>query len=72
MAIPITRRLADRNYLGDIKEMRVHDLRAEVPNCQIDQIIHARHAVVLSPDSLSEAKREGFDPCGRCIGGSWR
>jgi hypothetical protein len=75
MATPITSRPSNKRYLGNKSKMEVHDLRDEKtgPNqCQIDEIIRARNAVVFSPDTLSQAKAERYDSCRWCIGGSTR
>jgi hypothetical protein len=55
--------------------MEVHDLRNEDKTgggCQIDEIIRAGNAVVFSPDTLDQAKRERYDPCDKCLLGSRR
>jgi hypothetical protein len=52
--------------------MEVHDLRNEKVACQIDAIIRAGHAVVFSPDTLDQARREGYDNCAKCLAGSTR
>jgi len=59
-------------YVGNKNEMEVHDLDKETKNCQIDEIIKARHAVIFDPDSLDEAHRRGYDNGHYCIGGSTR
>lgn len=69
---PIVDRRAPSQYLCNTNSMEVHDLRSEEPQCQIDKIIEARHAVAVDPDTLSQAHREGFDNCAYCIGGSTR
>lgn len=48
----------------------VHDLDNEKANCQIDEIIKARHAKPY--DSLEQAHRDGYDNCAWCLGGSTR
>lgn len=62
----------NKKYLGNNNKMEVHDLDNEKVNCQINEIIRARHAVVFSPDTLDEAHRRGYDNCYYCIGGSKR
>ena len=61
-----------KHYLGNVKTKEVHDLRNETPNCQIDEIIKAGHAVGFMPDTHDEAKRCGYDNGHYCIGGSKR
>lgn len=73
MATSVTAR-PDEQFLGnsDSEHMEVHDLQNENTNCQIDEIINAGNAVVFSPDTLDQAKSEGYDNCSWCIGGSTR
>lgn len=71
MATSVSARPAKR-FLGNTNTTEVHDLDAETANCQIDEIIVAGHAVVFSPDTLAQAKSEGYDACAYCIGGSKR
>ena len=61
-------------YLGNSHRdnMEVHDLYREKPQCQINEIIRAGHAVRFIPDTLDEAHRCGYDNCAYCIGGSTR
>jgi hypothetical protein len=51
-------------------KMEVHDLDNENPQCQIDEIIAAGHAVPFG--SLEEAHSQGYDNCHYCIGESKR
>jgi hypothetical protein len=62
----------DERFLGNTNKMEVHDLHAETTNCQIDEIIGNGHAVVFSPDTLTQAKSERYDPCDHCLSGSTR
>jgi hypothetical protein len=57
-------------YCGNTNEMEVHDLDNEKTQCQIDEIIHAGHAVPFN--SLSDAHSRGYDNCAYCLGGSTR
>ena len=72
MASPITSRPSGKRYLGNNNKKEVHDLQNETTQCQIDEIITARHAVVFSPDTLDQAHSEGYDNGHYCIGGSTR
>ncbi|MBD3375246.1 hypothetical protein GF406_09440 [candidate division KSB1 bacterium] len=63
------RYLGNNNPTGD---REVHDLNNERAQCQIDKIIQNNHAVRFVPDTLSQARKEGFDPCEWCIGGGNR
>lgn len=72
MAIPVRARPTTDRYLGNTNTMEVHDLRNEKAQCQIDEIIHAGHGVVFSPDTLEQAHLEGYDNGAYCIGDSRR
>lgn len=72
MATPTTSRPRNKNFLGNQRTTEVHDLRKERPNCQIDEIVRAGNAVTFTPDTLQRARREGYDNCHWCIGGSTR
>lgn len=61
-----------KRFLGNSRSKEVHDLRNENANCQIDEIIHAGNAVTFTPDSLDQARSEGYDNGHYCIGGSTR
>lgn len=56
-----------RRFLGNSNTMQVHDLDNEQTTCQIDEI-KLEHQVYFTPDTLAEAKRQGYDPCAYCIG----
>lgn len=71
MASPTRVRPTNR-FLGNTNKKEVHDLRSEKPNCQIDAILRAGHGVVFSPDTLTQARSEGYDNCAYCVGGSTR
>lgn len=70
----MTARPTGKGFLGNSSptKMEVHDLRNEKVACQIDAIIRAGHAVVFSPDTLDQARREGYDNCAKCLAGSTR
>ena len=57
-------------YLGNKNNMEVHDLDNEKTNCQIDEIIAARHDVPFN--SLTQAHNEKYDNCAYCLGDSAR
>ena len=61
------------NYLGNNNpqwDREFHYLENENANCQIDEIIRARHDVPLR--SKEEARAKGFDPCAWCMSGESR
>ena len=72
MSTPVYHRPYNKRYLGNVHKMEVHDLKNEQPQCQIDEIVRAGHAVVFTPDTLEQAHKEGFDNGAYCIGGSTR
>lgn len=53
-------------------QMEVHDLLRPKPNCQVEEILRAGHAVAFVPDTLEQAHKEGYDNCAYCIAGSTR
>ena len=62
-------------FCGNKNKKEVHDLDNEDKNpsgCQIDEIIRAGNARTFSPDTLIQARSEGYDNCAKCIGGSRR
>jgi hypothetical protein len=64
-----------KRFLGNTDKKEVHDLDNEkygLNECQIIEIIRAKHAVIFEPDTLEQAHKEGFDNCAYCIGGSKR
>ncbi len=72
MATPVSSRPQDKHFLGNTNTKEVHDLRNEQRECQIDEIIEAGHAVVFTPDTVEQAKAEGYDRGHYCLGGSLR
>ena len=74
MAHPTTSR-GNYRYLGNTNTKEVHDLRNEdtrASGCQVDEILRAGHGVYFIPDSLTQARSEGYDPCAKCLSGSTR
>lgn len=74
MAQTVYTRPTNKRYLGNSSpsKMEVHDLHNEKTQCQIDEIIRAGHAVVFTPDTLTQAHSERYDNGAYCIGGSTR
>lgn len=66
----MTRRAAGKKFLGNTNTKEVHDLDNEKPQCQINEIIAARHDVYF--DTLAQAHLAGYDNGHWCIGGSTR
>ena len=64
-----------KRFLGNKNKEEVHDLDNEkigANQCQIDEIIRAGNAITFTPDTLSEAHKQGYDNCAHCIGRSKR
>jgi hypothetical protein len=57
-------------FLGNTNTLEVHDTRAEVANCQLDEILIA-HREWYPTLAAAKAARD-FDNCAWCIGGSTR
>lgn len=74
ISTPVYSRPTNKRFLGNSapEHMEVHELNNEKPQCQIDEIIEAGHAVVFDPDTLEQAHNEGYDNGEYCIGGSLR
>ncbi len=64
------RRANGKKYLANTNTKEVHDLDNEQTNCQINEIIAARHDLYY--DTLQEAHNAGYDNGHWCIGGSTR
>ena len=56
------------SLLGNKNSKEFHDLSKVKPQCQIAEIIANNHQKPFVPDSVEQAIREGFEPCGFCIG----
>jgi len=50
-------------------KMEVHHVPSKKTNCQLDEI---KDGVRFIPDTLQEAKNNGYDNCHYCLGGSTR
>jgi hypothetical protein len=59
-------------FCGNMNKMEVHDLDNEKISCQINEIIAAGHSRTFNPDTLAQARIEGYDNCAYCIGSSTR
>jgi hypothetical protein len=72
MARRYTSHMAGERYLAnaDPSSLKVHDLDQEKSRCQIDTIIGVGHDRPYH--YLHAAKKEGYDNCAWCLGGSKR
>lgn len=64
-----------KHFVGNTNKKEVHDLDNEKKGpheCQIDEIIAAGHARTFNPDTLAQARKEGYDNCAHCLGESER
>jgi hypothetical protein len=52
-------------YCGNTNSKEAHDLDNEKTNCQIDEIIRAKHDKPFG--TMSEATKAGYDKCDYCL-----
>lgn len=64
------RRGDGKKFMGNTNKKEVHDLDNEQTNCQIDEIIRAGHRITFNPDTVDEARSQGYDRCHWCLGDS--
>jgi hypothetical protein len=69
MAFPVTHKRG-RLHLGNPRTAQVHVVTRARARCGVDELIAADHAVGFYPDSLAQARREGYDVCVHCTGKS--
>jgi hypothetical protein len=55
-------------WAGDSRSSVVHDLDHEGQRCAVDETIRAHRLVIFEPDSLEQARMEGFERCSYCTG----
>lgn len=60
-----------KRFIGNSNTTEVHDVDNEQNNCQINEI-KTEHITTFNPDTKEQAKKEGYDNCAYCIGGSTR
>lgn len=72
MARRHTGNMNGERYLANtsVSKKEVHDLDNEKTQCQIDEIIKAKHDKPYT--SLASANTDGYDNCAHCIGNSTR
>jgi len=54
-----------KRYLGNTNEMKVHDLKNENVNCQIDEI---KHEHIKMYHFLQKAYEDELEDCDYCLG----
>ncbi|MFC1618799.1 hypothetical protein ACFL45_02535 [Candidatus Neomarinimicrobiota bacterium] len=58
-------KLQNERFCGDRKQMFVHDLDHEKPECPMDEIIAAGNEVPF--EDMSDARAAGYLPCPHCF-----
>jgi hypothetical protein len=54
-------------WLGDKRNLRVHDLDQSVDDCRIDELMASAKFASFGPDVLAEARNRGYRPCRHCV-----
>lgn len=54
-------------WLGDKRNLRVHDLDNSTDDCEIDELMASEKFASFGPDSLLEAKNRCYKPCPHCV-----
>jgi hypothetical protein len=60
-------RFEHNRFLGDKRIMRVHDLDAVLPECELEDLMASEKFLAFGPDCLPEARNRCFRPCPHCI-----
>jgi hypothetical protein len=60
-------RFEHNQWLGDKRNMRVHDLDNSVDECALDDLLASERFATFGPDSLPEARNRGYRPCPHCV-----
>ena len=69
--IPVNPFSGVKRFVGDKRNKIVHDLlfeakSARVRSCSLGEL-RAKDAQIFDPDTLDEAKSQGFSPCPVCL-----
>jgi hypothetical protein len=54
--------------LGNAQTKEVHVLRNERSACQVEELLLSGRGVGFTPDTLAQAKLEGYELCQHCRG----
>jgi hypothetical protein len=54
-------------WLGDKRNLRVHDLDNVTDECRLDDLLASEKFATFGPDELVEAKNRGYKPCRHCV-----
>ena len=58
-----------KRFVGNKDKTIVHDVDNEqATKCQIDGIVATDNAVTFTPDTLVQARKEGYTSCDYCLG----
>jgi len=53
-------------WLGDKRNLRVHDSDHPTEACRIDELMASEQFSCFGPDLLAEARNRGYRPCRHC------
>jgi hypothetical protein len=53
-------------YIGDSVAKEVHCVKGERSQCRVEDLLLLGRAVGFTPDTLAQARSEGFNPCTHC------
>jgi len=56
----------EHRWMGDKRNLRVHDLDHATDACRIDEIMKAETFLAFGPDTLPEARNRCYQPCHHC------
>jgi len=57
-------------WLGDKRDMVVHDLDNPTDACGVDELLASEQFASFGPDRLAEARNRGYRACRHCIVGA--
>jgi hypothetical protein len=60
-------RFEHNQWLGDKRNMRVHDLDNTADGCELDDLLASEKFLAFGPDLLAEARNRCFRPCPHCV-----
>ncbi len=60
-------RFEHHQWLGDKRNMRVHDLDGTVDACELEDLLASEKFATFGPDVLPEARNRGYHPCPHCV-----
>jgi hypothetical protein len=60
-------RFEQQQWLGDKRNMRVHDLDNITDACGLDDLLASEQFATFGPDLVAEARNRGYQPCPHCV-----